>query len=64
MNELSNLDRSGRRARLFGGIGALLVGVTASALMIMEEVALPWRWPLFFLFFMGFLGIIQAAMAT
>ena len=64
MKETSNLDRAGKRVRLFLGIIALLLGGTVSAFMLMGDVEPAGRMPVFLLFFMGFISIFQAAAAT
>ena len=64
MNETSNLDRKGKRLRLSIGIVALLLGAATSVFMVMADVELAWRTPIFLFFFMGFGGLFQAATAT
>ena len=64
MNATSNLDRSGKRARLIGGVVALLLGITASILMASRAVEPTWRWTAVVIFFPGFLGLFQARAST
>ena len=64
MKEISNLGRAGKRARLFVGIVALLLGATMSAFMLKGDMEPAGRMPVFLLFFMGFIGVFQAAAAT
>ena len=61
---LSNIDRSGRVARLVGGIVSLLVGVGVSIYLIRDG----WEWPYRALaapaYFAGFLCLFQSAGST
>lgn len=60
MPESCNLDRSGRRHRLAGGIVALVLAVVLAAWMAVTGASRMWLLALWGLIWSGALGVLQA----
>ena len=57
---IANIGAAERRKRLAIGIGALCVAAVIATLLVLVGAPLVWRLPLFFLFYLGALGVFQS----